>query len=100
MVAVDELAAPLAGSDSAHPSSSDGPPDPLERRLAELEQDVDSARLIRDSWTFIVLAVAAFAIILSLVAIGMAERALDSVDPHAGAAMSAAAVLRVRRNGT
>jgi len=93
MLVVDRSASPFAGADSVHPSSRDSQVDVLERRLAELEQDVDSARLMRDTWTLIILAVAAFAIILSLVAIGMAERALDEAQPHVGAALSVAAGL-------
>jgi uncharacterized membrane protein len=48
-----------------------------ESRLDALETNIESYRISRDSWTVLVLAVAFFAAIVSVVGIGLALRAAD-----------------------
>lgn len=61
----------------------------LEERVRDLNRRVENNRLIRDSWTLIIFAIAVFAIIASLVAVGFGMRAIDEAEQHASAAVAA-----------
>jgi len=61
----------------------------LEEHVRDLDRRVENNRLIRDSWTLIIFAIAVFAIIASLVAVGFGMRAIDEAEQHAAAAVAA-----------
>lgn len=49
----------------------------LAQRLVDLERTVENNRLIRDAWTLIIFAIAAVALLASVIAVGLAMRAID-----------------------
>ncbi len=62
-------------------------------RLAELERRVEGSRVARDGWTLTIFAVAAVALIASVIAVGFGLRAIDeSAGGEAGAGGGAGAV--------
>jgi hypothetical protein len=70
--------------------ADDVPAEPLEKRLAELERTVESYRLIRDAWTLIIFAIAAVALLASVIAVGFAMRAIDESERGASPNQSSA----------
>jgi FtsP/CotA-like multicopper oxidase with cupredoxin domain len=54
-------------------------------RLDDLEREVDRGRIIGDSWTLIIFAVAVAALLVSLVGVGFGMRAVDESTVGAGA---------------
>jgi hypothetical protein len=61
----------------------------LEERVRDLDRRVENSRLVRDTWTLIIFAIAVFAVVASLVAVGFAIRAIDEAQHHAPAAVAA-----------
>lgn len=59
--------------------------------MTELERRIEGARISRDAWTMTILALAAVALIASVVAVGFGMRAIDEADGAAGAAGSGVA---------
>lgn len=77
--------------------ADDVPAEPLETRLAELERTVENYRLIRDAWTLIIFAIAAVALLASVIAVGFAMRAIDESERGASPNQSSALVIAAPR---
>ncbi|MFP5255348.1 MAG: hypothetical protein ACLGI8_05790 [Acidimicrobiia bacterium] len=64
---------------------TDQRPGTLDEQLRELRRTVESLRLVRDTWTAIIAVVAAFALLLSVIAIGFGMRAIDEAESASAA---------------
>lgn len=62
----------------------------LEEQVRDLDRRVENNRLIRDTWTLIIFAIAVVALLASIVAVGFGMRAIDEAE-QSSAAMTAAA---------
>lgn len=62
----------------------------LEAQLRDVERLVENNRLIRDTWTLIIFAIAAAALLVSVIAVGFGMRAIDEADQGAAPAPHAA----------
>lgn len=65
----------------------------LEARVGELDRRVEENRLVHDSWTLVVFAVAAVALLASIIAVGLGMRAVDEAERHAEAGPAPVGVL-------
>lgn len=52
----------------------------LEEQVRDLARQVENNRLIRDTWTLIIFVVAAFALLVSVIAVGFGMRAIDEAE--------------------
>ena len=65
----------------------------LEERVDDLDRRVENNRLVRDTWTLIIFAVAAVALVASVIAVGFGMRAIDEAERHAEASLAPLAVV-------
>lgn len=80
-------------------AASAPPPADRERRRRELEEQVhdlarqvENNRLIRDTWTLIVLVVAVIALLASVIALGFSMRAIDEAEATTLSALAGALI--------
>lgn len=79
----DTVATPTEPASAQAPAPSEAAP--LEARVADLERRVENCRLIRDTWTLIIFAIAAVALLASVIAVGFGMRAIDESEQRASA---------------
>lgn len=65
----------------------------LEEQVRDLARQVENNRLTRDAWTLIIFAVAAIALLASVIAVGFEMQAIDEAEQAATTLSAAASVL-------
>lgn len=55
----------------------------LEEQARDLDRRIENNRIIRDTWTLIIFAIAVIALLASIIAVGLAMRAIDEAEQAA-----------------
>jgi anti-sigma-K factor RskA len=83
--------APAAQPEASPTAAGDDRLRALEEQIRDLDRRVENNRLIRDTWTLIIFAIAAVALLAAVIAVGFGMRAIDEAEHHAAAMLTTVA---------